>query len=102
MTDIGELFDKAREGTLPKGFVQWGWANENGKTVAHEAAKRGRLPVGFGQWDLADNKGWTVAHVSRISRPILSLSTKDGMWEGAGLGTKAPPRSLVTLRLAKP
>jgi len=31
-------------------------------TVAHVAAGNGTLPKDFSLWDFADNTGWTVAH----------------------------------------
>jgi hypothetical protein len=54
----------AREGELPDGFYQWDLANNNGFTVAHEAAFSGYLPCDFDQWDMTNNSGWTVAHMA--------------------------------------
>jgi hypothetical protein len=64
MTDIYELFEQAREGTLPNGFDQWDLADNDGRTVAHHAAWHGHLLVEFDRWGLANNVGWTVAHVA--------------------------------------
>ena len=55
--------EMAREGTLPEGFYLWGLDNEDGWTVAHEAAGRGHLPEGFDQWGIEDNDGRSVADV---------------------------------------
>ena len=54
--------EAAYRGCLPEGFDGWHWADKKGRTVAHEAASAGLLPEGFAQWALADNDGWTVAH----------------------------------------
>ena len=42
-------------------------ANEDGRTLAHEAARWGNLPESFDQWDLADKSGWTVAHEAALA-----------------------------------
>jgi hypothetical protein len=52
--------------TLPSTFNRWEIADEDGWTVAHEAAKYERLPVDFSQWGLADDSGWTVAHMATL------------------------------------
>ncbi|WP_419621513.1 hypothetical protein [Thiolapillus sp.] len=91
MTDIMQLFEQARDGTLPQGFDgwdltpygargltvahvaainghlspdfdQWELANDRGSTVAHRAAQYGHLPPDFDRWELANARGWTVAH----------------------------------------
>ena len=61
--EFDELFDQAREGTLPPDFEEWGIANEHGRTVAHEAAAKDHLPPDFDQWDIANRAGCAVAHV---------------------------------------
>ena len=60
--NLRELFKQARDGTLPTDFDRWDLADEQGWSVAHEAAHCNNLPRGFDQWDLADYRGWTVAH----------------------------------------
>ncbi|WP_419593911.1 hypothetical protein [Thiolapillus sp.] len=60
--EFDELFEQAREGTLPHGFDQWEIARADGWSVAHMAAFRGRLPPDFDQWGIMNNEGWTVAH----------------------------------------
>ena len=54
--------EAAYKGLLPEDFRDWHWADKNGRTVAHEAASAGLLHEGFDQWSLADNTDWTVAH----------------------------------------
>lgn len=56
--------EAAYRGCLPEGFDGWHWADKKGRTVAHEAASAGLLPEGFDQWNLADENGWTVAHTA--------------------------------------
>lgn len=51
-------------GTLPTDFDRWGLVDENGWTVAHEAAEQDALPDDFDQWEISNDKGWTVAHVA--------------------------------------
>jgi hypothetical protein len=51
-------------GTLPADFDRWSLADENGWTVAHEAAEQDALPEDFDQWEISNDKGWTVAHVA--------------------------------------
>jgi hypothetical protein len=52
------------EGILSEGFQNWAWADQSGRTVAHEAAKYGHLPPDFDRWEFALPNGWTVAHVA--------------------------------------
>lgn len=54
--------EAASRGTLTASFDQWSLALPNGRTVAHVVAGYGGLPHDFDQWSLADEKGWTVAH----------------------------------------
>ena len=69
----------ARQKRLPEGFSQWELADNNGWTIAHEAARVGKLPVkSFQNWTLADNKGWTVAH--EIIKANKKISKKFHEW----------------------
>jgi hypothetical protein len=36
--------------------------DKDGRSVAKVAASNVRLPFGFDAWELTDNDGWTVAH----------------------------------------
>lgn len=54
--------EAAIRGTLTESFDQWALATPDGRTVAHVAAGYGGLPADFDQWHLADSNGWTVAH----------------------------------------
>jgi ribosomal protein S18 acetylase RimI-like enzyme len=56
---------------LPAGFSNWDLADNEGWTVAHEAAFYGHLPEGFDQWGLKDNDGKTVEDVLRENHPEL-------------------------------
>lgn len=57
--------EAARFGYLPADFKGWAWALPNGgSTVAHTAAIYGHLPKDFHNWELADEHGVTVAHVA--------------------------------------
>jgi hypothetical protein len=60
VADVNELFKQAMHERQPEGFVRWELADENGRTVAHEAAEFGKLPEGFDMWHLADKNGKTV------------------------------------------
>jgi hypothetical protein len=53
-----------KKGGLPEDFDQWDLSNDEGWTIAHEAASYHRLPANFNQWGLADKEGWTVAHTA--------------------------------------
>ena len=57
-----ELFDAAKDGSLPDDFSQWNICDESGWSIAHEAAKHNNLPSNFNRWNIVDNYGWTVAH----------------------------------------
>ena len=76
---------KGEGGHLPEGFDLWGLADEEGRTVAHEAARWQHLPEGFDRWDLADKTGWTVAHMAatwgRLPQDFdqWGLVTKEGL-----------------------
>ena len=63
MNELDELFEQAREGTLPPDFDRWEIADDTGWTAAHEAASEGHLPPDFDRWGLSDDTGWTVADV---------------------------------------
>lgn len=85
LTDLTQLLARARLGcSLPPGFDQWDLADEDGWTVAHEAAQYGHLPPGFDQWGLANKDGWTVAHVAALFDRVppgfdqWELANKDG------------------------
>jgi hypothetical protein len=52
-------------GLLPADFNQWALTNNNGWTVAHEAAERGDLPSNFDQWDLTNDKGVRVSDIAK-------------------------------------
>jgi hypothetical protein len=62
-----EMFEAARNGTLPSDFDDWDAEDEYGETVAHAAAKAGTLPSGFGAWELEDDMGVTVAHAAAVA-----------------------------------
>jgi hypothetical protein len=59
-----EYADLVRSHSLPDDFDQWRVANEDGWTIAHEAAMRGCIPADFNQWELANEDGRTVAHTA--------------------------------------
>jgi hypothetical protein len=65
----------AETGAFPADFDQWGLADKNGWTLAHDAAAYGQLPVlgpvGFSMWDMSNNAGWTVAHVVVSAQEVL-------------------------------
>ena len=61
--EFDELFEQAREGTLPPDFDRWEIARADGWSVAHMAAFRGRLPPDFDRWELANEAGVTVLEV---------------------------------------
>jgi hypothetical protein len=44
-----------------KNFALWDMTDNNGWSVAHEAAMNERLPWGFSLWDLAESSGRTVS-----------------------------------------
>jgi hypothetical protein len=76
-TEIEEILDAAKKGTLPDDFDRWDiiWPDSDGRrrTVAHLAALYGTLPKDFDQWDLGmgkDECGWTVAHSAARSRTL--------------------------------
>ncbi|WP_419603762.1 hypothetical protein [Thiolapillus sp.] len=63
MSNLHEIFDMAREGTLPPMFDKWELWENDGLTVAHVVAQRRHLPTDFDQWDLKDNAGWSVRDI---------------------------------------
>ena len=63
---VRNLINRASTGTLPWNFDQWDLADENGWSVAHEAAAFSNLPKDFNQWDLISKKGWTVAQIAAL------------------------------------
>jgi len=62
--EILELFNKAKDGTLPSDFQDWSLCDEDGWTIAHTAAYCSHLPKDFDQWDLKDDCGITVADIA--------------------------------------
>jgi len=69
---VDDIFTAASWGQLPPDFDRWDLADNDGRTVAHEAAQHGHLPPDFDRWDLADNDGYTVAHVAAESGHLPS------------------------------
>lgn len=61
--EILELFSKAENGTLSEDFQEWNLCDEQGWTIAHQAAYHGHLPENFHSWDLTDKYGVTVESV---------------------------------------
>ena len=59
-----DLFKMAVNGTLSKDFNRWDICNEDGWTVAHEAALYGNLPESFDRWSLADKNGLVVVYAA--------------------------------------
>jgi ankyrin repeat protein len=111
--NLKRLFDAARKGTLPPDFTGWALADNDGRTVAHEAARFGPLPADmdravykladyygwtvahnaalygylppdFTDWALADNTGWTVAHMAALFGHLPSDFERWDMVDGDG------------------
>ena len=50
--------------SIPDNFTYWDIKDNNGWSIAHEAAEKGYLPKDFNQWEIANKIGWSVAHVA--------------------------------------
>jgi hypothetical protein len=68
-------------GRLPESFTQWDLADNQGLTVAHEAALLGLLPKDFDRWELATHSGVTVAFFAALSGTLPVTFDK---WELLG------------------
>ena len=76
--NLRELFNQARDGTLPPDFDQWDLADEQGWSVAHEAAAAQHLPPDFDRWELADMDGYTVRDAHKNCRKALEAYSEAG------------------------
>jgi hypothetical protein len=78
---IAEMMEILKEGPMPcRNYGFWDLADENGWTLAHQAAKYRCLPENFGQWILADENGWTVAHEAAYQGEVFSKNFKGLDW----------------------
>lgn len=66
MTNVDELFEMAKGGTLPPDFNMWDLADNDGWSVAHVAAGKNTPPPDFNQWGVVDKNGWAVAHQAAV------------------------------------
>ena len=57
---------------VPRMLSELELCDEDGWTLAHEAAVKGCLPSDYSNWELADHSGYTVAHAkaSTDSHPV--------------------------------
>ena len=76
--NLRELFNQARDGTLPPDFDQWDIANNHGWTVAHEAAAAQHLPPDFDRWELANEDGYTVLDTHKNSQKVIDAYNVEG------------------------
>lgn len=74
--EILELFSKAENGTLPPDFQDWDICDEDGWTIAHQAAFWGHLPDNSHCLNLKDKQGNTVADIVRLHDSI-NIDTKN-------------------------
>lgn len=74
---ISEMMELLKEQEMPcRHFGYWDLADENGWTLAHQAAKYGHLPVSdFHEWNLTDKNGVSVRDVAKevISKPKMGM-----------------------------
>jgi hypothetical protein len=76
---ISEMMELLKEQEMPCPYYgHWVLADENGWTLAHQAAKYGHLPaIGFHEWSLKDKDGVTVRDVAK--EVISKSALKPGM-----------------------
>lgn len=76
-----EMMELLKESPMPCDVYNfWHLADENGWTIAHQAAKYRCLPADFRPWDLANENGWTVAHEAAYHGEKFSKNFKGLGW----------------------